>query len=67
MSPESDQPVQYFFNTRTKQVEKGRQSPWEHLMGPYATREEAAGALDIAKHRNESWDEDDDRWGGSGS
>ncbi|WP_062522684.1 hypothetical protein [Demequina silvatica] len=62
MSPESDHPVEYFYNTKTKMVEKGRQSSWEHLMGPYATREEAQGALEIAKHRNEAW-EDDDRWG----
>ncbi|SEI91634.1 hypothetical protein [Demequina mangrovi] len=62
MSPESDHPVEYFFNTRTKMVEKGRQSSWEHLMGPYPTAEEAAGALEIAKHRTESWDDDDDRW-----
>ncbi len=61
MSPESDHPVEYFYNTKTKMVEQGRQSSWEHLMGPYATREEAAGALEIAKHRNEAW-EDDDRW-----
>jgi len=62
MSPESDQPVEYFFNTRTRMVEKGRQSSWEHLMGPYATPEEAAGALEIAKARSEQWDEDDERW-----
>ncbi|WP_156155825.1 SPOR domain-containing protein [Demequina phytophila] len=61
MSPESDHPVEYFYNTKTRMVEKGRQSSWEHLMGPYATREEAAGALEIAKHRNDAW-EDDDRW-----
>ncbi len=62
MSPESDQPVEYFFNTKTKQVEKGRQSSWEHVMGPYSTREEAEGALEIARHRTEAWDDDDDRW-----
>ncbi|WP_062311915.1 hypothetical protein [Demequina rhizosphaerae] len=62
MSPESDPPVEYYFNTRTKMVEKGRQSSWEHLMGPYPTYEEAAGALEIAKARNEQWEDDDDRW-----
>ena len=62
MSTEGDESVEYWFNTRTRMVEKGRQSSWEHLMGPYATFEEAAGALEIAQHRNEAW-EDDDRWG----
>lgn len=54
--------VEYYFNTRTKMVEKGRQSSWEHLMGPYDTREEAQRALEIAEERNESWDEDNESW-----
>ncbi|WP_174442328.1 SPOR domain-containing protein [Demequina gelatinilytica] len=64
MSNGAGDPVQYWFNTRTGKVEKGQQSSWEHLMGPYPTAEEAAGALEIAKHRNESWDDDDDVWRG---
>ncbi len=63
MSTEAGPPVEYYFNTRTRMVEKGRQSSWEHLMGPYDTPEEAAGALEIAKARNAQWDHDDDRWG----
>ncbi|MFP5360684.1 MAG: SPOR domain-containing protein [Actinomycetes bacterium] len=62
MSNDDDQPVEYYFNTRTRMVEKGRVSSWEHLMGPYSTAEEAAGALEIAKARNDTWDDDDD-WG----
>ncbi|WP_296667472.1 SPOR domain-containing protein [Demequina sp.] len=62
MSTQSDPPVEYYYNTRTRMVEKGRQSSWEHLMGPYPTPEEAAGALEIAQARNEAW-EDEDRWG----
>jgi hypothetical protein len=62
MSNDDDQPVEYYFNTRTRMVEKGRVSSWEHLMGPYPTAEEAAGALEIAKARNDTWDDDDD-WG----
>jgi len=53
---------EYFFNTRTKMVEKGRQSSWEHLMGPYDTPEEAANALETARKRSQAWDEDDRRW-----
>ena len=54
--------VEYFFNTRTKMVEKGHQSSWEHLMGPYETAEEAAKALETARSRSQTWDADDDRW-----
>lgn len=53
---------EFWFNLRTKQVEEGRQSSWDDLMGPYATREEAAQALEIAKRRNEQADEDDRAW-----
>lgn len=65
MSTETDPPVEYYFNTRTRMVEKGRQSSWEHLMGPYPSAEEAAAALEIAQMRNEQW-EDDDSWGDDG-
>lgn len=60
-SPEAS-PAEYYFNTRTRMVEKGRQSAWEHLMGPYATEEEAQRALDKAQERVEQWDEDDAEW-----
>ncbi len=60
MSTESDAPVEYWYNTRTRMVEKGRQSSWDHLMGPYGSPEEAREALEIARARNELWDSDDD-------
>jgi hypothetical protein len=54
---------QFWFNTRTGQVEtdenKGQS---KDLLGPYATEAEAAHALDTARRRTESWDEDDRRW-----
>ncbi|MDN4472615.1 SPOR domain-containing protein [Demequina zhanjiangensis] len=56
--------VEYFYNTRTRMVEKGRLSSWEDLMGPYSTREEAEQALETAKKRSASWDEDDAEWKG---
>lgn len=62
MSPEDTGAVEYYFNTRTRMVEKGRVSSWEHLMGPYATREEAESALTIAQQRAEAWDDQDDEW-----
>ena len=48
--------AEYWFNTDTKQVEEGHQSDWRNLMGPYATREEAEGALGRAKANTEKWD-----------
>lgn len=67
MSSDADQQPEYFFNTRTKMVEKGQLSSWEDLMGPYRTREAAQQALETAKRRSESWDDADDQWGGKGS
>lgn len=50
---------QYWFNTKTGAVEHGHQSSWPHLMGPYATRDEAANALATAQRRNDDWDAED--------
>jgi len=54
--------AEYFFNTRTKQVEEGRNSDWHDLMGPYPSREAASKALDTARERTEKWDEQDEAW-----
>lgn len=35
---------QWWFNTRTGEVEQGAQSAWSDRAGPYKTREEAEGA-----------------------
>jgi len=55
--------TEYYFNTSTHMVEKGRQSSWEHLMGPYDTPEEAAKALETAAKKSQAWDADDKSWG----
>ena len=60
MSTEESQ--QFWFNTRTKAVEQGRQSHYSDLMGPYASRAEAEQALGTAAARNDAWDDQDDRW-----
>lgn len=57
---------EYYFNTSTRMVEKGRQSSWEHLMGPYASEEEAAKAMETAAKRSKAWDDDDRKWGDEG-
>lgn len=57
-----DEDRQWWFNTATKQVEQGRQSHYTNLMGPYPDEASARAALDTAAARNESWDEEDERW-----
>jgi hypothetical protein len=64
MSSDAHDKVEYFFNTRTKMVEKGQVSSWEDLMGPYDTRDEAEKALETAKQKSKSWDEQDQKWKG---
>ena len=53
---------EYYFNTRTQMVERGRLSAWEHLMGPYMTYQDAERALETARARNADWDEDEAAW-----
>ena len=50
----------FWFNIDTHEVEEGRQSDWTKLMGPYATRDEAAHALEKARTRTEDWDHEDE-------
>jgi hypothetical protein len=55
--------TQFWFNTRTGQVETDEdKGQGKDLMGPYASREEAANALASARERTEAWDEEDRRW-----
>ena len=53
---------EFWFNTKTGQVEEGRQSDWSHVLGPYPTREAAAKALETAHTRSEAWDREDREW-----
>ncbi len=51
---------QWWFCTRHNTVETSDTScPGKDLLGPYATREEAARALEKVKERNEEWDAQD--------
>ena len=54
--------AEYWFNTKTRQVEEGHQSDWSNLLGPYPTREQAESALESAQQNTERWDEADRRW-----
>jgi len=59
-----DDKIEYFFNTATGMVEEGRQSSWEHLLGPFPTVEAASHAIDIAADKSDAWDDDDKAWRG---
>ncbi len=61
---ETGDTTEYYFNTQTRMVEKGRLSPWEHLLGPYDTFDDASKALEIAENRSDAWDEADADWKG---
>jgi hypothetical protein len=55
--------TQYWFNTRTGQVETDEtKSRGEDLMGPYPTHEAAARAFQTAREKTEKWDEEDRKW-----
>ena len=51
----------YWFNTRTNQVEEGRQSLSIDRLGPFDTREEAERALEIVAERARRIREEDER------
>jgi hypothetical protein len=55
---------EWFYNIRTGNVEHGRQSSWEDLMGPYDSAAEASQAISIAAKRNAQWEDDDASWNG---
>lgn len=54
----SKQP-QWWYNHKTGQVEFGRKSLGMDRDGPFATREEAERAPEIAKARSEAWAEEE--------
>lgn len=65
VSPDDNDRVsaeEFYYNLRTHEVEEGRQSSWQELMGPYPTREAAAAALETAAARTEAADDDDREW-----
>ncbi|WP_432485722.1 hypothetical protein [Kineococcus esterisolvens] len=57
----------YFYDTRTGEVQDDEhRAPARYLLGPYATREEAARAPELARARTEAEDrrdeEEEDDW-----
>jgi hypothetical protein len=54
---DEDQSRWYCLTHRT--VEHGPGCPNKERLGPFATEQEAAHALDKVRQRNEDWDKDD--------
>ena len=54
-----ERPVDWWYCLRHMRVEEGPGCPHSERMGPYATQDEAAHAMDLAKKRNEEWDSAD--------
>ena len=52
----------YYYNLETGKVERGLVSDWTDRLGPYRTHDEAANALELARQRNEAWEEQDREW-----
>lgn len=55
----ADQDNLWWYNHKTGQVEKGRQSPSIHRDGPYPTKEDAERAPEIWRQRSEQWAADE--------
>jgi hypothetical protein len=56
-----EQSTEYWFNTKTKAVEVGKQALALYRIGPFATREEAENALEILKSRSQAWTDEEEQ------
>ena len=56
---DDDQTHAFWYNTRTKQVEEGKQSLSIDRVGPFSTREEAERAPQIVAERARKWAEEE--------
>jgi hypothetical protein len=52
---------EFWYCLKHHRVEGTEGEPNKDRLGPYATREEAEGALEKVQQRNEAWD-DDPKW-----
>ncbi len=53
------EPQQYWFNSRTGEVELGPQSNAIERIGPFATEAEARRAPEVLRERSERWASED--------
>lgn len=51
---------QFWYNVETRNIERGPQSDWSQLLGPYDTEEQARSAMAKVQARNEAWDAEDE-------
>jgi cell division septation protein DedD len=56
----TDSKTEYWFNTKTNQVEVGKQSIAVYRIGPFYSRDEAQHALDILASKSKQWREEQD-------
>lgn len=54
-------PGEWYYCLEHKKVEEGPECPGKDRMGPYASPDEAAHAMETARERNLEW-EGDPRW-----
>jgi len=52
---------EYWFNTKTGQVEEGKQTLAFYRIGPFSTRSEAEHALETLAKRSSEWKEEDQK------
>lgn len=58
----ADDEKAWFYCLTHQRVERGVGCRSADRLGPYATESEASAAFEIARHRSELWDDDDQRW-----
>lgn len=56
-----DNETEYWFNSKTNQVEVGKQSIAIYRIGPFKTRTEAEQALAILAARSKAWREEQEK------
>ena len=54
---DSSKEGEFWFNTRTNEVEVGKQSIAVYRIGPFKTRSEAERALEIIANKSKRWRE----------
>ena len=53
-------PQDFWFNTKTGQVEQGKLSAAPYRIGPFASYEKAQRALEVLSERSKSWATEDE-------
>lgn len=62
MGDEIGRSTAFYYNITTGEVEPEGKSKAKELLGPFATREEAANALEIIRQREERKNAEDREW-----